>query len=42
MKEESCMVFALYYPKQKQLTTCHSSPSLSTVLHSLGIEYLNA
>ncbi|XP_011202412.2 MOXD1 homolog 2 [Bactrocera dorsalis] len=42
MKEESCMIFALYYPKQKKLTSCHSSPSLSTVLHSLGIEYLNA
>ncbi|XP_053955143.1 MOXD1 homolog 2-like [Anastrepha ludens] len=42
MKEESCMIFALYYPKQDTLTSCHSSPSLATVLHSLGIEYLNA
>lgn len=42
MKEESCIIFSLYYPRQRKLTSCHSSPSLSTVLQSLGIEYLNA
>ncbi|XP_014093768.2 MOXD1 homolog 2 [Bactrocera oleae] len=42
IKEESCMIFVLYYPRQNNFTSCHSSPSLSTVLHSLGIEYLNA
>lgn len=36
-REESCNVFAVYYPKQEKLTTCHSLPSLPTVLHSLGI-----
>uniref|UniRef100_A0A1I8P9N5 DOMON domain-containing protein n=1 Tax=Stomoxys calcitrans TaxID=35570 RepID=A0A1I8P9N5_STOCA len=40
MKEESCTVLTLYYPRQKSLTTCHSLPSLPTVLHSLGIEQL--
>ncbi|XP_030078651.1 MOXD1 homolog 2 [Drosophila hydei] len=40
MKEESCTVLTLYYPRQKKLTTCHSLPSLPTVLHSLGIEQL--
>ncbi|XP_039963293.1 MOXD1 homolog 2 [Bactrocera tryoni] len=40
MKEESCTVLTLYYPRQKELTTCHSLPSLPTVLHSLGIEEL--
>lgn len=34
---ESCNVLAVYYPRQKKLTTCHSLPSLPTVLHSLGI-----
>lgn len=42
MKEESCVVFMMYYPRQNKLISCHSSPSLATVLHSLGIEYLNA
>lgn len=36
-REESCNVYAVYYPRQKKLTTCHSLPSLPTVLHSLGI-----
>lgn len=36
-REEACKAFAVYYPKQKKLTTCHSLPSLPTVLHSLGI-----
>ncbi|XP_037935684.1 MOXD1 homolog 2-like [Teleopsis dalmanni] len=40
MKEESCTVLTLYYPRQKKLTTCHSLPSLPTVLQSLGIEQL--
>ncbi|TMW43530.1 hypothetical protein DOY81_011390, partial [Sarcophaga bullata] len=40
MKEESCIVLSLYYPRQNKLTTCHSLPSLPTVLHSLGIEQL--
>uniref|UniRef100_A0A1B0FFJ9 DOMON domain-containing protein n=1 Tax=Glossina morsitans morsitans TaxID=37546 RepID=A0A1B0FFJ9_GLOMM len=40
MKEETCTVLTLYYPRQKRLTTCHSLPSLPTVLHSLGIEQL--
>ncbi|XP_058985307.1 MOXD1 homolog 2-like [Musca domestica] len=40
MKEESCIVLTLYYPRQNKLTTCHSLPSLPTVLHSLGIEQL--
>uniref|UniRef100_A0A1B0C4H4 Uncharacterized protein n=1 Tax=Glossina palpalis gambiensis TaxID=67801 RepID=A0A1B0C4H4_9MUSC len=40
MKEESCIVLMLYYPRQNKLTTCHSLPSLPTVLHSLGIEQL--
>ncbi|XP_036325473.1 MOXD1 homolog 2 isoform X2 [Rhagoletis pomonella] len=40
MKEESCTLLTLYYPRQKELTTCHSLPSLPTVLHSLGIEEL--
>ncbi|CAD7081233.1 unnamed protein product [Hermetia illucens] len=39
-REESCIVLTLYYPRQKELTTCHSLPSLPTVLHSLGIEDL--
>ncbi|XP_055371839.1 MOXD1 homolog 2, partial [Condylostylus longicornis] len=39
-REESCVVITLYYPRQKKLTTCHSLPSLPTVLHSLGIEEL--
>lgn len=36
-REETCKAFAVYYPKQKKLTACHSLPSLPTVLHSLGI-----
>lgn len=39
-REESCNVFAVYYPRQKKLSGCHSLPSLPTVLHSLGIEEL--
>lgn len=38
---ESCNVFAVYYPRQKKLTTCHSLPSFPTVLHSLGIAELS-
>lgn len=37
-REEGCNAFVVYYPRQKKLTTCHSLPSLPTVLHSLGIE----
>ncbi|XP_053685794.1 MOXD1 homolog 2-like [Sabethes cyaneus] len=39
-REEICLVLTLYYPRQKELTSCHSLPSLPTVLHSLGIEEL--
>lgn len=39
-REETCLVFTLYYPRQKELATCHSLPSLPTVLHSLGINEL--
>ncbi|KAJ6646317.1 MOXD1 like 2 [Pseudolycoriella hygida] len=39
-REESCIVLTYYYPRQKKLTTCHSLPSLPTVLHSLGIQEL--
>lgn len=39
-REESCIVLTYYYPRQIRLTTCHSLPSLPTVLHSLGIEEL--
>lgn len=39
-REETCLVVGLYYPKQKELTACHSLPSLPTVLHSLGIQEL--
>ncbi|XP_062559085.1 MOXD1 homolog 2-like [Armigeres subalbatus] len=39
-REETCLVLTLYYPRQKELTTCHSLPSLPTVLHSLGIDTL--
>ncbi|XP_026481393.1 MOXD1 homolog 2-like [Ctenocephalides felis] len=41
-REETCLVFALYYPRQKELTSCHSLPSLPTVLHSLGIQELHS
>ncbi|XP_017776388.1 PREDICTED: MOXD1 homolog 2 [Nicrophorus vespilloides] len=40
-REETCLVMGLYYPKQKSLTSCHSLPSLPTVLHSLGIQELS-
>lgn len=40
-REESCIVLAYYYPRQRRLTTCHSLPSLPTVLHSLGIQELS-
>lgn len=36
-QQETCKAFVVYYPKQAKLTTCHSLPSLPTVLHSLGI-----
>ncbi|XP_053685805.1 MOXD1 homolog 2-like [Sabethes cyaneus] len=39
-REETCLVLTLYFPRQKELTTCHSLPSLPTVLHSLGINEL--
>ncbi|XP_039432205.1 MOXD1 homolog 2-like [Culex pipiens pallens] len=39
-REEICLVLTLYYPRQKELTSCHSLPSLPTVLHSLGIQEL--
>lgn len=39
-REETCLVVAMYYPRQHKLTTCHSLPSLPTVLHSLGIQEL--
>lgn len=39
-REETCIVTTLYYPLQKKLTTCHSLPSLPTVLNSLGIQEL--
>ncbi|XP_049295208.1 MOXD1 homolog 2-like [Anopheles funestus] len=39
-REETCLVLALYYPRQKELTTCHSLPSLPTVINSLGINEL--
>ena len=38
--EELCIVYAMYYPKQNSLSTCHSIPSMPTVLNSLGIERL--
>lgn len=40
MNEETCLVYTMYYPRQTELTTCHSLPSLPTVLHSLGIQEL--
>lgn len=40
-RSESCNVLAVYYPRQKRLTTCHSLPSLPTLLHSLGINKLS-
>ncbi|XP_040166788.1 MOXD1 homolog 2-like [Anopheles arabiensis] len=39
-REEICLILTLYYPRQRELTSCHSLPSLPTVLHSLGIEEL--
>uniref|UniRef100_A0A182S8Y7 Copper type II ascorbate-dependent monooxygenase C-terminal domain-containing protein n=1 Tax=Anopheles maculatus TaxID=74869 RepID=A0A182S8Y7_9DIPT len=39
-REEICIILTLYYPRQRELTSCHSLPSLPTVLHSLGIEEL--
>ncbi|XP_065076570.1 MOXD1 homolog 2-like [Ochlerotatus camptorhynchus] len=39
-REEICLVLTLYYPRQKALTSCHSLPSLPTVMHSLGIQEL--
>lgn len=40
-RSESCNVLAVYYPRQKRMTTCHSLPSLPTLLHSLGINKLS-
>ncbi|XP_025837314.1 MOXD1 homolog 2 [Agrilus planipennis] len=40
-REETCLVMGLYYPRQKALASCHSLPSLPTVLHSLGIQELS-
>ncbi|VEN48374.1 unnamed protein product, partial [Callosobruchus maculatus] len=40
-REETCLVLGFYYPRQKTLAACHSLPSLSTVLHSLGIQELS-
>ncbi|XP_050302143.1 MOXD1 homolog 2 [Anthonomus grandis grandis] len=40
-REETCLVMGLYYPKQTKLASCHSLPSLPTVLHSLGIQELS-
>lgn len=37
---ETCNVLAVYYPRQKKLTTCHSLPALPTILQSVGIEAL--
>nr|XP_022919190.1 MOXD1 homolog 2 [Onthophagus taurus]XP_022919191.1 MOXD1 homolog 2 [Onthophagus taurus] len=39
-RQETCLVMGLYYPRQRNLTSCHSLPSLPTVLHSLGIQEL--
>lgn len=39
-REERCMSHIYYYPRQRKLTTCNSSPSLPTVLHSMGIQEL--
>ncbi|XP_050094650.1 MOXD1 homolog 2-like [Anopheles aquasalis] len=39
-REETCLILTLYYPRQKELTTCHSLPSLPTVINSLGINEL--
>lgn len=40
-RSESCNVLAVYYPRQKRLTTCHSLPSIPTLLNSLGIKKLS-
>lgn len=40
-RQETCLVMGLYYPRQRTLTSCHSLPSLPTVLHSLGIQELS-
>lgn len=40
-REETCLVVGLYYPRQTNLASCHSLPSLPTVLHSLGIQELS-
>lgn len=37
IREESCIVYSMYYPRQNRLTTCHSLVSLPTVLRSVGI-----
>ncbi|XP_058126018.1 MOXD1 homolog 2-like [Anopheles ziemanni] len=41
-RDETCLVLTLYYPRQKELTSCHSIPSLPTVLHAVGINELAA
>ncbi|CAL4125626.1 unnamed protein product [Meganyctiphanes norvegica] len=40
-RDEMCLSFLFYWPRV-DLSFCHSKPSLSTVLHSLGIEELSA
>ncbi|XP_071513833.1 DBH-like monooxygenase protein 1 [Panulirus ornatus] len=39
-RDEVCLSFLLYWPRV-DLSLCHSKPSLSTVLHSLGIQELS-
>ncbi|CAL4069816.1 unnamed protein product, partial [Meganyctiphanes norvegica] len=39
-RDEKCLTYLFYWPKQ-DLIFCHSKPSLSTVLHSLGIQELS-
>lgn len=39
---ETCQMLAVYWPRQRRLTECHSLPSLPTVLRSLGIEELTS
>ncbi|XP_041782918.1 MOXD1 homolog 2-like [Anopheles merus] len=41
-RDETCLVLSLYYPRQKELTSCHSIPSLPTVLRAVGINELAA
>lgn len=41
-RAESCNALAVYYPRQRRLTQCHSLPGLPTVLHSLGIAEIDS